>query len=216
MEKEIRAIIRKHRNILIPVSLVFASFFIIMRIIMPQLDTISELNSNIIKKSSDIEAASKLYEALSTLPESVLADDYDIAVRAVPIEKDLTLMFTSLTDAAGKSNVELGGFTLNVGGVYDSTNSYKNEKQIDGIPYLNIIVSATGNETNLISFGQALYKTLPLIQINSIQIHDGRGNFDVNFYFKPIKALQIVKEGNNIEGLTSAESALLKEFSSWK
>lgn len=183
---------------------------------MPQLDTISELNSNIIKKSSDIEAASKLYEALSTLPESVLADDYDIAVRAVPIEKDLTLMFTSLTDAAGKSNVELGGFTLNVGGVYDSTNSYKNEKQIDGIPYLNIIVSATGNETNLISFGQALYKTLPLIQINSIQIHDGRGNFDVNFYFKPIKALQIVKEGNNIEGLTSAESALLKEFSSWK
>lgn len=216
MKKELRKIYRKNKKIIIPGVLFFAVFFIIVRVILPQIDSISEIQKNIEIKTSEIESSNNLFNTLSSMPDQELTNNYNIATKAVPIQKDLTIMFTALTDAATKANVVLGGFTLNAGGVYDSTNLYWGEKVIDGIPYLNVVVSVSGSENNLIKFGEALYKNLPLIQINSIQVREGRGSFDINFYFKPVIQQSAIKKEESIGSITPKEKALLKTLSEWQ
>lgn len=214
MEKELKVVYKKYKKVLLPMILFVCSSFMIFQVIIPQWNSITSLREDVATKEFSLEQSKKSLEILSITPDSNLTNDFELATTAFPIQKDIVLMFTSLSEAANATGVELGGFSLKVGGIYDATNQYKNEKIIDGVPYLNVVVEATGSEDNITQFARKLYAGLPVIEINSINIQGKQGHLDVNFFFKPVST-QLAKQ-TKIASYTPEETKLLKTLAEWK
>ncbi len=214
MKKELRALYKKYKKVMLPMILFVCSSFVIFQVIIPQWNSIGSLREDVATKEFSLEQSKKSLEILSITPDASLTNDFELTTTAFPIQKDIVLMFTSLSEAANATGVQLGGFSLKVGGIYDATNQYKNEKIIDGVPYLNVIVEATGSEDEITQFARKLYAGLPVIEINSVNIQGKQGHLDVNFFFKPVST-QLAKQ-TKITSYTPEETKLLKTLAEWK
>lgn len=214
MEKELRQIYRKYKQQLLPAALVFAAFFILFRIALPQLSEISAVNQQIDKKEQNIADLQNSLTLLQTIPINTIDRDFEVATTALPAEKNVALMFTMLNSAANKADVSLQGFSLKVGDIFDTKKELTGEKSIDGLPYLSVTIQAEGNNSDLKNFAENLYQSLPLVELTRVSIDKGLGSYDVNFFFKPYDVLPTALL-NNVESLTPREANLLKQLDAW-
>lgn len=214
MEKELRIIYRKYKQQLLPIALLFASFFIIFRIALPQWSEMGEVRRQIDKRQETVADLQNSLALLQTIPVTTIDRNFEVATTALPPEKDVALMFTMLNSAANKANVELQGFNLRVGDIFDTENEIKSERSIDGLPYLNVTIQAEGDNADLKAFADNLYEGLPLIELTRVSIDKGLGSYDVNFFFKPFDTIPVAFL-NKIENLTTEEAALLKQLEEW-
>ena len=213
---ELELIYRKRRNQLLPLAMGFASFFVLFRIILPQWSDIQDTMQLVSTKSEAVQAKEQTVQLLnSTTLESVSAD-YDLVTTALPIQKDIVLIFSELNGAAAASGVELGGFTVKVGGVYASdTATQVATKSLNGIPYLNTLVNVNGTNENVRKFAIELYKSIPLVEIKNMDISKKDARYDVNFYFKPVTVRPNNADSTALKGLSVAERNQLELLKTW-
>lgn len=215
--KELDLIYRKHKRKILPLVFGFVSVFVFFRIIMPQWSDISDVQSLLTTKNKVVEAKGATVDLLNSFSQENVDSDYTLATIALPNQKDIVLIFSELSDAATKAGVKLGGFTLKVGGIYSVSKNVKTtEKTINGIPYLNILVNISGKNENLRKFADVLYKSIPVVEIENIDITKSDARYDVNFYFKPVSLKAPDADSTALTGLTPLQASQLKELKSWK
>lgn len=186
--KELELIYRKRKKQLLPLIFGFASFFVFFRIVMPQWSDIQDVQSLLTSKSTTVDAKEQSVTLLNSLPQSVVDENYEVITTALPLQKDVVLIYAELNKAAERSGVKLGGFSIKVGGIYAEKAKNKAQptsKAVNGIPFLNILVNAEGENTSLRKFAQELYKSIPLVDIKAIDLAKSDARLDVNFYYKP-------------------------------
>lgn len=210
--QELNFIYKKHKNRLVPAILFLAAFFVIFRIILPQWSDINNVNEELAKKNKSIEALTQTLNVLSVTPDEVVNRNYELVTTALPIEKDIILIFNELNTASQKASVKLGGFSLKVGGVYSKQKLPVVGKTISGIPYLNILVKASGEPEKLKDFASIMNKSIPLIEIKTIDISRKDAQYDSNFFFNPI-ALRSKNINLPLTQLDAGEALLLKQLS---
>lgn len=209
--QELNFIYKKHKNQLVPAVLFLAAFFVIFRIILPQWSDISNVNEELSKKNTSIEGLKSTLNVLQVTPDDVVDRNYELVTMALPVEKDIILIFNELNNAAQKSSVKLGGFSLKVGGVYSKQKTAVTGQTISGIPYLNILVKANGDTDKLKDFANAMYKSIPLIEIKTIDISKEDAQYESKFFFDPI-ALQSNQANSQLTQLDAGENSLLKQL----
>lgn len=209
--QELNFIYKKHKNQLIPAVLFLAAFFVIFRIILPQLSDISNVNEEISNKNKSIETLKSALNILQGTPDEVIDENYELVTTALPVEKDIILIFNELNSAAQKASVKLGGFSLKVGGVYSKQRTTFAGKTISGIPYLNILVKATGDTDKLKEFADVMYKSIPLIEIKKVDINKKDAQYESNFFFNPV-AIRSNKANSQLTQLDASENSLLKQL----
>lgn len=215
--KELDFIYRKHKKKILPLVFGFVSVFVFFRIIVPQWSDISDVQSLLTTKNKVVEAKGATVDLLNSLSQEGVDSDYTLATTALPNQKDVVLIFSELSDAASKSNVKLGGFTLKVGGIYTVSKNVKTtEKSINGIPYLNILVNISGKNESLRKFADVLYRSIPVVEIKNIDITKSDARYDVNFYFKPVALKAPDADSTALTSLTPLQASQLKELKSWK
>lgn len=215
--KELDFIYRKHKKKILPLIFGFVSVFVFFRIIIPQWSDITDVQSLLTTKNKVVEAKGATVDLLNSLSQDNVDSDYALATTALPNQKDIVLIFSELSDAASKSNVKLGGFSLKVGGIYTTTKNTKSaDKSINGIPYLNILVNVSGKNDNLRKFADVIYKSMPVVEIKSIDITKNDARYDVNFYFKPVALKAPNADSTALTSLTPLQASQLKELKSWK
>ncbi len=215
--KELDFIYRKHKKKILPLIFGFVSVFVFFRIIIPQWSDITDVQSLLTTKNKVVEAKGATVDLLNSLSQENVDSDYALATTALPNQKDIVLIFSELSDAASKSNVKLGGFSLKVGGIYTTTKNAKSaDKSINGIPYLNILVNVSGKNDNLRKFADVIYKSMPVVEIKSIDITKSDARYDVNFYFKPVALKAPNADSTALTSLTPLQASQLKELKSWK
>lgn len=213
MEKDFKTIYAKHRKQLLPLALLMASFFIIFRVIMPQISDIQDFLSQMDQKSQETDLLGSDLSMLQSMSDATVDQNYALVTTALPTTKDIVLIFTELNNTASKVNVKLGSFSVKVGGIYAvSKVADVSQRAIDGVPYLNIVVNASGDSTALKNFADALYKSMPVVEIKNIEIDQTSGNFDVNFFFMPIT---VSNSNTGLKQLTSGETTMLQTLQSW-
>lgn len=212
--QELNFIYEKHKNQLVPAALFLAAFFVIFRIILPQWSDIQNVNEELSKKNQSIESLNSTLNVLQGTPDEIVDRNYELVTTALPIAKDIVLIFNELNAAADKSSVKLGGFSLKVGGVYSKQKTSTTEQTIAGIPYLNILVKANGDTAKLKDFANAMYKSIPLIEIKTVDISKKDAQYESKFFFKPIS---LRSSGANVPltQLNASENSLLKQLSDW-
>lgn len=209
--QELNFIYKKYKNQLVPAVLFLAAFFVIFRIILPQWSDISNVNEELSKKNTSIEGLKSTLNVLQVTPDDVVDRNYELVTMALPVEKDIILIFNELNNAAQKSSVKLGGFSLKVGGVYSKQKTAVTGQTISGIPYLNILVKANGDTDKLKDFANAMYKSIPLIEIKTIDISKEDAQYESKFFFDPI-ALQSNQANSQLTQLDAGENSLLKQL----
>ncbi len=215
--KELKEIYRKRKQQLLPLAFTFASFFVIFRIIIPQWTDISDVSLLMTQKQLTVDAKEESIRLLNSIPTEKVESDYSLITTALPVQKDIILIFSQLSDAAARSNVKLGGFSVKVGGIYSSDKSEKQDiqKTVEGIPYLNILVNVSGQTDGLKRFADELYKSLPLVEIASINIGKTDARYDVNFYFKPTVLRPANADTTALKSMTPVENEQLEELRTW-
>jgi hypothetical protein len=194
----------------------FASFFVLFRIILPQWSDIQDTLQLINSKAEAVQAKEQTIQLLNSLSLENVDADYNLVTTALPIQKDIVLIFSELNSAAAASNVQLGGFTVKVGGVYASdTTTLSANKSLNGIPFLNTLVNVSGSNEDVRKFAIELYKSIPLVEIKNIDISKKDARYDVNFYFKPITVRPNNADNTALKALTVAERQQLETLKTW-
>lgn len=213
---ELELIYRKRKNQLLPLAMGFASFFVLFRIILPQWSDIQDTMQLVNSKTEAVQAKEETIRLLDSMSLESVNADYDLITTALPTQKDIVLIFSELNSAAAAAGVQLGGFTVKVGGVYASdTTAQTANKSLNGIPYLNTLVNVDGANENVRKFALELYKSIPLVEIKSIDISKKDARYDVNFYFKPVTVRPTNADNTALTALTTAERKQLEDIKTW-
>ena len=94
--KELELIYRKRKKQLLPLIFGFASFFVFFRIVMPQWSDIQDVQSLLTSKSTTVDAKEQSVTLLNSLPQSVVDENYEVITTALPLQKDVVLIYAEL------------------------------------------------------------------------------------------------------------------------
>lgn len=214
MEKMFAPYYSKYKQYILPLILFCVSFFIIFKVFLPELSSISEEKRVIEAKKMEIETLQKTYETLSGQDDTEIDDDLKIATSALPASKDPSAIFQAMVSAAAKSNVELKQFSFKVGSIYGKqAQSFSSDKT--GIPFLTVLIRISSTDAqNFIRFASEIQKSVPIAEVKNINMQGSSGTLEVNFYYKPYDLTVLTKQ-NKIIPLTPAEEKILEQLREW-
>lgn len=215
--EELKQIYKKRKQQLLPLFFGFAAFFVFVRIVLPQWTDVTDVRILLSDKENAVKAKEETIRLLNSLPTEKIESDYALATTALPLQKDIILIFTELNDASSRAGVTLGGFNVKVGDIYSSEKKETaGSKTISGIPYIDILVNVSGQNENLRRFAEELYKSIPLVEIKTIDVAKNDARFGVNFFYKPVALRPTSTQITALKSLSAPEEAQLKELSEWK
>ncbi len=215
MEKQLKLYLRRYRQDLLPAALILAALMLANFIILPQFNDIGDLRTQIDVQEDTNEGLRSSDSTLSSISDSQLDDDYDLVLSALPLSKSIGSIFEALNSAALRSNVVIGSLNVQVGTVYEQNAKGVEKNNVDGVPYLNILVRATGQSAaDFTNFAQVLYESVPVVEINSIEASESDARFDVNFYFKPMNPAGFQAQ-TLVAPLNAQQQSLLSTLREW-
>ncbi len=205
---------------MLAVSLVLLGFFVILFVILPQIDSIGlQREQNQAKKAEVNELQNSLNVMQSISSEQVEAD-LKLASSALPTNKDIISIFSAISELASSSDVQLRGFTIKVGELYTKatgeSNQVDNTTSVTGVPSMDVTITvSTVDDKNLVAFTQQLYKNFPIARINTLNSQKNDGMIELSFYYRPYDLKQI--EGVNLVSPYNTQySDLIQQLSSSK
>jgi hypothetical protein len=185
-------------EILVITALGLLMMILIGAIILPQIRGLAlEIEKNRIK-GEEVQKLKNSLAALNAVSDDRLDSDVQVLTSTLPTNKEVISIFSSLISLASEAGVQVRGFTIQVGQVYDT----KQEEDVElhsatGFPSMNVILSLTStDERQLVAFSEALYKSYPIAKINSLASQDGSSSLEISFYYRPhnLDSLQTTKE----------------------
>ncbi|KKQ96894.1 MAG: hypothetical protein A3C27_00525 [Candidatus Levybacteria bacterium RIFCSPHIGHO2_02_FULL_39_36] len=202
----------KYKKQILPLIFLSLSFFLIFRVILPQISAISESNQLISSKTSQIDTLQKTLSVVSSQNDSLTEEQLGTATKALPGIKDIVIIFEALTSAAGASRTELREFSLKVGGVYGR--AAKVTGFVKGVPSISVTTRISGDPLGLIRFSKEAQERLPLAEVKTVDTNKDTGTFEIDFFYKPYDITAIAKS-DKVSPLTQADLNLLSQLKEW-
>jgi hypothetical protein len=204
---------QKYKKQLLPVVLFSLCFFIIFRVIIPQLSSISESNQIISDRSKELETLTQTLEILSSLNQDQASSNLSTATSALPTKKDIAVIFSALSSAASASETELREFSLKVGGLYGRA---ERGSGVKGVPLIDVVARITSAEASgYVNFTTELQERLPLSEVKSVDVNENAGTYELGFYYKPLD-LTLVAKQDKVVPLTQKDLNLMSQLETWK
>ncbi len=215
--RELQKIYNKRKQQLLPLIFGFATFFLFVRVILPQWTDIQDVQSLVTTKQASIDAKTETVRLLNSMTTEKVNEDYELVTTALPIRKDIVLIYSELSDVAVRSGVELGGFSVKIGDIYNTEKSKKTEdRSVNGVPYFSILVNVSGENDGLRKYADMIYQSLPLVEIETIDITKKDARYTINFFFKPIALRPANAQTTAITPLNPADQKQLEDIRAWR
>lgn len=216
MEQQLRNYLKRHKQDVMPATLLVAAIFLVWIIVLPQFNDVMSLRGKIETQTETNEGLESSQNVLEAIDDSQLDEDYELVLRALPTNKSISSIYSSLSTTALESNVTIGSLNLQVGSVYSQKQEeLSKQRMVGGVPFLNMVVRVNGNSaTDTTRFAQLLFETIPLVEIEEISVTDIEGRYDVDFFFKPINRSSFQAQ-TVIQPLSPAMQKLLTTLRSW-
>lgn len=212
--QELKRYYVKYKKQLIPTVLLSLALFIIFRVILPQVSSISESNQAISDKARSVETLKSSLSALASLGETDSASNLELSLKALPASKDIALIYSALSSAATSSQSELRDFSLKVGGVYGRAVKVSSGG-VKGVPAIDVLARVSAaNPSNLIVFSKELQERLPLAEVKRIDSNKDLGTFEIGFYYKTYD-LSLISRQDKVLSLSQQDLNLLNQLKGW-
>jgi hypothetical protein len=213
MDKKIRSFFVKYKKLIVPLALDLASVFIVFGVIFPQISTISNQNSEIEKQNEVLINLRNSLNTINSQDVTVLDENFSIATRALPVSKDVALIFSSLTDASSGTNNILGDFSLTVGGVYGRAAQLI--EGVTSVPSVGVTANVSGSSArNLALILEYLLRHIPLTEVKQARISQDAADLQVNYFYKPVDVSRITKS-DKVTPLSQADQNTIEQMKDW-
>ncbi len=189
--------------------IIMVSFMLIVRIILPQLDSWFSIQNEVNVTRARIQTLDRNIQFLQSLSEPEQDLDKTLLQQALPFEKDYPGIINAITTSAVNAGISLGDFSFSIGLL--STPS----AQLNSFYQVPITLTITSNTDGSKKFAKGLSETLPLSSIVSWSGSDGGSNISVLFYYKGFPQI-ILNDNVPVPPLTTDKIKLLDTLKQWK
>ena len=137
---------------------------------------------------------------------------------ALPFEQDATLIISSLNTAALRTGVDIVGYSVSPGRIYEKTEEEKTEevtqKPKDTTPFqeLDLRIS-TDSIQDLVAFTSTVEKLIPISEVKEFSAQGGEGSYNLKFFYKPLNR-QAISEKDIITPLKTSDLELIEDLKS--
>ena len=211
--KELSPYYLKYKKFLLPAALIFLIFFLVFRVILPQLSSIGDLNQEIFDKNQKNASLQNSLSAISNQNQDTLSSDLDTATQALPTSKNIAFIFDALSAAATAAGTDLKEFSLKVGGLYGRAEKVSSNNV--GVPTVDVIVRIGGADaTSIAQFTKEIQQRLPLAEVKTIDATGSLSTLEVSFFYKPLDLFLLSKK-ENVAPISQADLNLLSQLKGW-
>lgn len=213
MNKDLTLYYAKYKTYLLPVVFIILGFFIVSRVIVPQLSTVGEKRQEISQKTDEIAVLEGSLNTMSKQDQDVLGEYLSVVGHALPTSKNIAIIFEALSSAAAAADADLNEFTLKVGGLYGRAEATSLAGR--GTPSIEVGLRVDGADTeSVVQFTREIQSRLPLSEVVSINTSGGFATVQMNFFYKPLNLL-LIRGQDNVRPLSQADLDLLNELEGW-
>lgn len=193
--------------------IILVCFLLIFQIIIPQGQNWFSIRDEAVATRQRIDIIKKNTVFMSELNKNVVEGERQLAIRALPVEKDFGGIINAVTIAALKSGVSVDDFSFNLGRVTSA--SAESSKQPEASePTTKLSLSLSGDRDRIKSFISEISEKLPISQIDSIDSGDSNTIISLFFYSKAYVAPRITEE-EPIRPLTPENNILYGKLLQW-
>ncbi|HRN96510.1 MAG TPA: hypothetical protein PLD54_03640 [Candidatus Levybacteria bacterium] len=200
-------------SIIIGVILVVFGFVLVTAVIIPQIRSIGEQREANSLKQSEVAQLESSLAALNSVSDQRVASDIDVLTSALPANKEVISVFSSIISLATDVGVQVRGFTIQVGDIYDINPEQSQEVDVTsdtGFPSMNVMLTLNStDQRQIVEFTKQLYKNFPISKINTISAQETNSMLEISFYYRPYD-LDTLQNTTVIPGYTNESLELLK------
>lgn len=203
----ISVLYKQYREYFLPIGIILASFLILFFIVIPQTQQFLT-NSDVLKtEEQKLEILKNNDNFLTNLDEVKIDNQLSQLSAVLPSSKDFAGVLNAISGNASKTNVSVGDFEFVVGDL-------SAPKDVSINPPLNLKVTLQGDTASIVNFINELYKTVPIADIDTLQLDSGTLSIAIAFYYKPFP-VQNISDEQPIIALSPQANALITQVSSW-
>jgi len=193
--------INKYKQNFVPIALYFFGFFIILRILIPQITQFQGVKRDYKEKKDEIALLQTSIKTLSEIDQTALEDTLEILENALPREQDATLIVSSLNAAALRANVEIIGYVLSPGKIYEK--QQENADSQGGVtisdsnktPFQELELQVgSDNISQIIDLAEEFQELVPLSEVSKLSANATDGSFVIRFFYKPFNKEALSKK----------------------
>ena len=194
---------------------IFVCFILIFNIIIPQVNNWFSIRDETIATQGRIATLRQNLDFIShQVNRTTLENNRQLALRALPVDKDFGDIINSVAIAAVKAGVSVDDFNFSPGQI--SNISAGSVSPGYDLSDTKVTISLTGGVEGVKKFITEVNRELPLNNIENVDMGNGRSTISIVFFSKPYKAAVI--HGDEPIKIISAENgkllAILSEWSS--
>lgn len=204
----LRLLYERNKPYLIPIFVIIACFLIFLTIIVPQIQDLFKFSQEAKNRADKLLTMKNNLTILSGISETTLDSELQLASTALPSGKDFDGILTAISLASQRSGVSFGNFEFQVGDLS------KVEDKGGQIPFLKLNLSINGSMKAMSAFLDEISKTLPLSELENVDLSNGLSSITTVFYYKPFPRLNY-DDSLPIILFSKKETDLLKRLSTF-
>jgi hypothetical protein len=177
--KSLKFILNKNKSYIVPIVIILVSIMLFLQFVIPQFGALFTARKEAGVVAAKLEVLKANLDILTNINEETLDSQLKILNSALPLNKDFIGILNSVYSTAQKTGVDLGSFSFAIGDLSKSENS-------DNFPVVNLSIPINAGITVMNSFVEAISKTMPLSEIQSIKTGNVSSTINLSFYYKPV------------------------------
>jgi Tfp pilus assembly protein PilO len=188
-------------------------FILIFNIIIPQVYNWFSIHDEVVSTQERMNIMQRNLDFISLQTnKTTLENNRQLALRALPVEKDFGNIINAVAIAAAKSGVSVDDFNFNPGQISKAdVNPVKSGLNLSDI---KVTLSLTGGVKETGKFIAEINEKLPVNEIQNIDISNGRSTISLVFFSKPYKASALQLD-QPIKLISAENGRLLGTLSEW-
>lgn len=209
MNRELVFYIKLFREFGVHVALFLILVGLIFKVFIPQAQTVLANRTLTNEGNQHLISLQAKTQILKTTNRIEIRNRLQKLNLALPLEKDVGLMFSSLDNIAALSNTRLGTFSLKVGSF--ATSSAIPATSSVGVPALEVKLNVSGTTGNIAEFIKQAHKTIPLMQISSVSLGGLSSTVQLLYYYKPAATINQAID-TPLPAISTARDKILREI----
>ena len=210
-------------------SFLFSGFVLILVVLVslfwlrPKVMAIVKANRDLTAGRKTLAELTKKVTTLDGLSKPELTDKVDLALKILPVEKDVPTVLSTLKKVALNNELIVNEMSIpEVGEIASGSGETKTSKNVkeETLPSLSVKLTLIGPREKIISFFKQVETTAPLMKVSGLSISQKNEGTDeslieVRTYFLPLPKT-IGKLEQAVVPVTSQEEKIFNELASFK
>jgi len=199
---------RKYKSFVLPSIIIISCIILFFIAIIPQVQAVLDAKEKERIEKQKLELFKSNYNLLLNMDIVKLNSYFEMLTKTLPSGKDFAGVINVISDKSVKAGVSIGDFEFTVG------NISKPQEGDTLSPSIQISLDVAGESRAVLSFVTALYKSMPLSEITTIEQGGDSARIKIQFYYKAFPQGPISNE-SPISAFTSDNLSLINDLLSW-